>query len=199
VRKARKKYFVHETAVVDEPVSIGEGTKIWHFSHIMAGAKIGKGCSIGQNVYIGATAEIGDNVKIQNNVSVYEGVVIEDSVFCGPSCVFTNVIRPRSAFPRIDRTFDTTIVRKGATIGANASIVCGITIGEHSFIGAGSVVTKDVPAYALCFGNPARRRGWICECGGKLDDSASGSKNLVCSACPRKYRKKGKRIERLEG
>jgi UDP-2-acetamido-3-amino-2,3-dideoxy-glucuronate N-acetyltransferase len=190
----RKKYFAHETAIVDEPAIIGEGTKIWHFSHIMSGAKIGRGCNIGQNVFIGSTAEIGNNVKIQNNVSVYDGVVIEDDVFCGPSCVFTNVIRPRSAFPRKDRTFDKTVVRRGTTIGANATIVCGTTIGEHALIGAGSVVTKDVQSYSLYFGNPARHRSWVCECGEKLGNSARSASVLICSSCPRKYRKKGKGI-----
>ena len=198
MRKDRNTYFVHETAVVDTPVDIGGGTKIWHFSHIMAGAVIGKGCNIGQNVFIGSTARIGDNVKIQNNVSVYEGVTLEDYVFCGPSCVFTNVSKPRSAFPRTDRTFDETVVRKGATIGANATIVCGITIGEHCFIGAGSVVTKDVPAYALYIGNPAKHGGWICECGEKLEITPRGRGNHTCPSCSRQYRKKGKGIERVE-
>jgi len=153
--RKKQNYFAHETAVVDSPVDIGDGTKIWHFTHVMGGARIGTGCVIGQNVFIGSTAEIGNNVKIQNNVSVYEGVLLEDDVFCGPACVFTNVIRPRSRFPRKERTFDQTIVRKGVTIGANATIVCGIYIGEYAFIGAGSVVTKDVPPYAVYFGNPA--------------------------------------------
>jgi len=196
---SKKKYYVHDTAVVDEPADIGERTKIWHFSHVMSGAKIGKGCTIGQNVFIGANVEIGDNVKIQNNVSVYEGVILEDDVFCGPSCVFTNVIKPRSAYPRKDRQYDPTMVGRGTTIGANATIVCGTTIGEQAFIGAGSVVTGDVPAYALSFGNPARRRGWICECGQKLEIPTRGSKTVPCSACARRYRKKGKGIVRTEG
>lgn len=193
-----KKFFVHDTAVVDEPASIGSGTKIWHFSHVMSGATIGRGCNIGQNVFIGSTAQIGNNVKIQNNVSIYDGIVIEDDVFCGPSCVFTNVIRPRSAFPRKDRVFDRTVVKKGATIGANATIICGTTIGEHALIGAGSVVTKDVPPYSVYFGNPARRHGWVCECGEKLSDPAHNKKNLVCPACAKKYRKKGKGIQPAE-
>lgn len=197
--KARKKYFAHETAVVDEPADIGDGTKIWHFSHIMSGARIGKGCNIGQNVFIGSTAKIGNNVKVQNNVSVYEGVTLEDYVFCGPSCVFTNVNKPRSAFPRADRKFDKTVVRRGATIGANATIVCGVTIGEHSFIGAASVVTKDVPAYALYIGNPAKHGGWICECGEKLETTGRGRNNLACPACSREYKKKGEGIHRVEG
>ena len=199
MKKSEGKYFVHETAVVDEPVSIGEGTKIWHFSHIMSGAEIGERCNIGQNVFIGSRARIGDNVKIQNNVSVYDGVAIEDDVFCGPSCVFTNVIRPRSAFPRKDRGFDKTLVKKGTTIGANATIVCGITIGQHSFIGAGSVVTKDVPAYALYLGNPATRAGWICRCGEKLESAEGDEANRVCAACGRKYREGQEGIKPLEG
>jgi len=197
MKKPEGKYFAHETAVVDEPASIGEGTKIWHFSHIMSGAEIGERCTIGQNVFMGATARIGNNVKIQNNVSVYEGVEIEDDVFCGPSCVFTNVIRPRSAFPREGRGFDATLVRRGVTIGANATIVCGVTIGEHAFIGAGSVVTDDVPAYALFYGNPARRGGWICRCGEKLD-AEGGGKSHGCPACGGKYRQEGDGIAPVE-
>jgi UDP-2-acetamido-3-amino-2,3-dideoxy-glucuronate N-acetyltransferase len=196
--RKKNKYFVHETAVVDQPADIGEGSRIWHFSHIMAGAKIGRNCSIGQNVFIGATAEIGNNVKIQNNVSIYEGVLLEDDVFCGPSCVFTNVIRPRSRYPRKDRTFDATIVRKGVTIGANATIVCGVFIGEFSFIGAGSVVTGDVPPYALYFGTPARHRGWVCECGGKLSGSFRNARRFSCAECGRKYQKQGTGITLLE-
>ena len=185
-----KKYFAHETAVVDEPASIGAGTKIWHFSHIMSGARIGERCTIGQNVFIAATARIGDNVKIQNNVSVYEGVDLEDDVFCGPSCVFTNVMKPRSAFPRRDRSFDKTLVKRGATIGANATIICGVTIGEHAFIGAGAVVTKDVPAHALCFGNPAGFGGWVCRCGGKLKAVDDGE-TAGCPSCALSYKRDG--------
>lgn len=199
MKNTRTKYFAHETAVVDEPASIGKGTKIWHFSHVMAGAKIGTNCTIGQNVFVGSTARIGNFVKIQNNVSVYEGVRLEDHVFCGPSCVFTNVDRPRSAFPRTDRSFDKTLVKRGATIGANATILCGITIGEHSFIGAGAVVTKDVPAYALCVGNPARRTGWICECGEKLAAAKHGQKKLTCSLCSKEYEQRGKTLKQREG
>jgi len=153
-------YFIHESSYVDEGAKIGEGTKIWHFSHIMSGAKIGKKCSIGQNVNVGSRAVIGDGVKIQNNVSVYDDVVIEDDVFCGPSCVFTNVINPR-AFVERKHEYKKTIVKKGVTIGANATIVCGVTIGEYAMIGAGSVVTRDVPAHALAYGNPARVRGKV--------------------------------------
>jgi UDP-2-acetamido-3-amino-2,3-dideoxy-glucuronate N-acetyltransferase len=159
-------YFVHESAYVDEPSEIGDGTKIWHFSHVMAHAKIGRDCSIGQNVVIAQNVTIGDRVKIQNNVSVFEGVVLEDEVFCGPSMVFTNVVTPRSGTPRnTPADYVATIVRRGATIGANATIVCGHSIGEFGFVGAGAVVTKDVPAYAIVVGNPARVIGYACECG----------------------------------
>jgi UDP-2-acetamido-3-amino-2,3-dideoxy-glucuronate N-acetyltransferase len=161
-------YFVHESSYVDEGAEIGEGTKIWHFCHIMSGAKIGKKCSIGQNVSVGGRAVIGDGVKIQNNVSVYDDVIIEDAVFCGPSCVFTNVINPR-AFIERKHEYRKTVVKKGASIGANATIVCGVTIGEYALIGAGSVVTRDVPAYALAYGNPARVQGRVGEDGYKVD------------------------------
>jgi UDP-2-acetamido-3-amino-2,3-dideoxy-glucuronate N-acetyltransferase len=190
MNESEKKYFAHETAVVDEPAFIGAGTKIWHFSHVMSGARIGAGCSIGQNVFVGATATIGDNVKIQNNVSIYEGVELEDDVFCGPSCVFTNVMKPRSAYPRENRSFDRTLVKKGATIGANATIVCGVTIGEHAFIGAGAVVTKDVPAHALCFGNPAGFGGWVCKCGAKLKAVDDGE-TAICPSCEISYKRQG--------
>lgn len=153
-------YFKHESSYVDEGVEIGEGTKIWHFCHVMSGAKIGKNCSLGQNVNIGGKAIIGDGVKIQNNVSVYDNVVIEDDVFCGPSCVFTNVINPR-AFVERKHEYKQTVIKKGVSIGANATIVCGVTVGEYALIGAGSVVTKDVPAYALVYGSPARVRGKV--------------------------------------
>jgi UDP-2-acetamido-3-amino-2,3-dideoxy-glucuronate N-acetyltransferase len=166
-----KLYFVHESSYVDEGAEIGEGTKIWHFCHIMSGAQIGEKCSIGQNVNIGSRAVIGNGVKIQNNVSVYDDVIIEDDVFCGPSCVFTNVINPR-AFIERKHEYRKTIVKKGASIGANATIVCGVTIGEYALVGAGSVVTRDVADYALVYGNPARVKGWVdkagnCECCGK--------------------------------
>jgi UDP-2-acetamido-3-amino-2,3-dideoxy-glucuronate N-acetyltransferase len=160
---------IHESSYVDDPVWIGEGTSIWHFSHILSEVTIGRNCSIGQNVMIGPRASIGDNCKIQNNVSLYEGVTLEDDVFCGPSCVFTNVINPRSAIPR-KTEFRLTIVKRGATIGANATIVCGHVIGSYAFIGAGAVVTKDVPAYALMIGAPARRMGWISRAGARLGD-----------------------------
>jgi UDP-2-acetamido-3-amino-2,3-dideoxy-glucuronate N-acetyltransferase len=162
-------YFVHESSYVDEGAEVGEETKIWHFCHIMAGARIGKRCSIGQNVNIGSRAVIGDGVKIQNNVSVYDDVIIEDDVFCGPSCVFTNVINPR-AFIERKHEYQKTVVKKGASIGANATIVCGVTIGEYALVGAGSVVTHDVPAYALVYGNPARAHGRVREDGEKKTD-----------------------------
>lgn len=153
-------YFKHESSYVDKGAEIGEGTKIWHFCHVMSGAKIGKNCSLGQNVNVGGKAIIGDGVKIQNNVSVYDNVVIEDDVFCGPSCVFTNVINPR-AFVERKHEYKQTVIKKGASIGANATVVCGVTVGEYALIGAGSVVTKDVPAYALVYGSPARVRGKV--------------------------------------
>ncbi len=162
-------YFAHESACIDDGAVIGEGCSIWHFSHVMTGAVLGRGCKLGQNVLVSSGARLGDNVKVQNNVSVYGGVELEDDVFCGPSMVFTNITTPRSAVPR--NTLDDyrpTLVRRGATIGANATIVCGNTIGEYAFIGAGSVVTQDVPPYALVYGNPARRHGWACECGLRL-------------------------------
>lgn len=153
-------YFKHESSYVDEGAEIGEGTKIWHFCHVMSGAKIGKNCSLGQNVNVGGKAIVGDGVKIQNNVSVYDNVVIENDVFCGPSCVFTNVINPR-AFVERKHEYKQTVIKKGASIGANATVVCGVTVGEYALIGAGSVVTKDVPAYALVYGSPARVRGKV--------------------------------------
>ena len=178
-------YFVHESSYVDEPAEIGEGTKIWHFSHVLAGSSIGRDCTIGQNVVIGPRVRIGNKVKIQNNVSVYEGVELEDEVFCGPSMVFTNVTTPRSGTPRNKSSdFAPTRVRKGATIGANATIVCGHDIGEYAFVGAGSVVTNDVPPYALVYGNPARVRGFACECGAGLDAQAD---SIRCSECDRRY------------
>ena len=166
-----KKYDAHESSIIDDPVLIGENTKIWHFSHIQSGASIGEGCSVGQNVNIGNNVKIGNYVKIQNNVSVYEGVELEDYVFCGPSMVFTNVKLPRSEFPQKgSEHYSKTLVRKSASIGANATIVCGVTIGEYAMIGSGSVVTKDVPAYTLVVGNPARRVCEIDKKGNRISD-----------------------------
>lgn len=183
-------YFVHETARVDEPAEIGEGTRIWHYSHVMAGARIGRNCVLGQNVNVGGRAVIGNDVKIQNNVSIYDGVVLEDQVFCGPSMVFTNVINPRSAFPRKNE-FRTTLVKAGASFGANATILCGVTVGRSAFVGAGSVVTKDVPDFALVMGNPARNAGWMCACGVRLP---AGTDSPACTACSRKYRMQGGKL-----
>jgi UDP-2-acetamido-3-amino-2,3-dideoxy-glucuronate N-acetyltransferase len=176
-------YFVHESAYVDDGCIIGEGTKIWHFTHVMAGATIGRNCNIGQNVVVSPGVVIGNNVKIQNNVSVYTGVTLEDDVFCGPSMVFTNVTNPRSHVSR-KHEYRPTIVGRGATLGANSTIVCGHRVGMYAFVGAGAVLTRDIPDYALVVGNPARLAGWMCECGVKLvarpvDDAASVS----CAAC----------------
>jgi UDP-2-acetamido-3-amino-2,3-dideoxy-glucuronate N-acetyltransferase len=178
-------YFVHESAYVDSPCSIGHGTQIWHFSHVMKDVTLGKHCKIGQNVFIASGVNIGHNAKIQNNVSVYAGVTLEDDVFCGPSCVFTNINTPRSAIPRnTPNHYLKTLVKQGATIGANATIVCGHTIGRYAFIGAGSTVTKDVPDYALVYGNPARQVGWVCECGTKIQKF---EETILCQACNRQY------------
>ena len=178
-------FFAHSSSIVDEGVEIGEGTSIWHFSRIQDGAQIGQGCSIGQNVYVGSGVQIGNRVKIQNNVSVYTGLILEDHVFCGPSMVFTNILDPRSKYPQKGSEFYTeTLVREGASIGANTTILCGHTIGRHSFVGAGAVVTQDVPDYALMMGVPARRVGWICECGERL---AEFSAETTCSRCERSY------------
>lgn len=179
-----KDYYVHPTSIIEEPANIGEDTKIWHFSHIMPNATIGKNCTIGQNVFIAENASIGNNVKIENNVSIFGGVTLKDDVFCGPSCVFTNVRAPRSYISQKGNYVPTT-VNKGATIGANATIVCGKTIGSYSFIGAGAVVTKDVPDYALVYGNTARIQGWVCECGTKLDFSRDSK--ATCSSCGGEY------------
>lgn len=184
----KNSFFVHPTSLIENASSIGDGTKIWHFSHIMRHTIIGKNCTIGQNVFIAENVSVGDNVKIQNNVSVFGGVILEDDVFCGPSCVFTNVINPRSHVSR-KQEFKPTLVKKGATIGANATIICGNTIGRYAFIGAGAVVTRDVPDHALVYGNPGRIEGWVCECGVKLsfehDDQAE------CPECSKIYRREG--------
>jgi UDP-2-acetamido-3-amino-2,3-dideoxy-glucuronate N-acetyltransferase len=190
-------FYAHETAVVDDGARIGDGTKVWHFSHVSGGAVIGEKCSLGQNVFVANNVQIGNGVKIQNNVSIYEGVILEDYTFCGPSMVFTNVRTPRSAFPRnTSDDYATTRVKYGASIGANATIVCGITVGEWAFIAAGAVVTKDVPAYALMAGVPAKRIGWACECGATLtlDEKQAG-----CGTCGRFYRLEGDLLTRLAG
>jgi UDP-2-acetamido-3-amino-2,3-dideoxy-glucuronate N-acetyltransferase len=178
-------YFVHQSSFVDEPCQIGSGTKIWHFSHVMHNCTIGQRCNIGQNVVVSPHVIIGDNVKIQNNVSIYTGCILQDDVFCGPSMVFTNVMNPRSHVSRKDE-YRQTLVKRGASLGANSTIVCGITIGQYAFIGAGSVVTRDVPDYALIYGNPARQRGWICACGIKLNLERE---RAVCGTCGVMYEK----------
>jgi UDP-2-acetamido-3-amino-2,3-dideoxy-glucuronate N-acetyltransferase len=178
-------YFVHPTALVDEGAEIGQGTKIWHFTHIMSGARIGENCIIGQNVFIGSGVILGNNIKVQNNVSIFDGVILEDDVFCGPSMVFTNVFNPRSFISR-KKEFRKTLVKTGATIGANVTIVCGNTIGLYAFIGAGSVVTKDVPDYALVYGNPGKVKGWVCQC---AEEITFRSGRAVCKACGKKYKK----------
>ena len=181
------KFYVNEHAVVDNDVVIGEGTKIWHFCHVQSGARIGHHCSVGQNVNIGNNVHIGNHVKIQNNVSVYEGVTLEDYVFCGPSMVFTNILDPRSKYPqRGSQFYIKTLVKEGATLGANCTIICGRTIGKHAFIGAGAVVTKDVPDYALVIGNPARIVGWISEAGQRLAFDNSGV--AFCKKSNKKYK-----------
>lgn len=176
-------FYIHPTSLVEQPCQIGDGTKIWHYSHIMKGAKIGKNCRVGQNVFIGSKAELANNVKVQNNVSIYDCVILEEDVFCGPSVVFTNVINPRSHIERKNE-YKKTVVKKGASLGANATIVCGNSIGEYAFVGAGAVVTKNVPAYGLVYGNPARLMGWMCKCGIKLDFH---NDKVTCPACGEKY------------
>ena len=183
-------YQAHETAVIDEGATIGEGTKIWHWTHVSSEAVIGGNCSLGQNVYVGNNVKIGNNVRIQNNVSVYDNVFLEDDVFCGPSIVFTNVINPRAHVSRKEEYRDT-IVRRGVTIGANATIVCGNVLGEYCFVGAGSVVTKNIPSHALVLGSPARQSGWVCVCGVKLNEQ------LKCEACGCLYKKVNKGLEIL--
>ena len=196
--KSGTPYFAHETAVIDAGAEIGPGTKIWHFSHIMSGCSIGSHCNFGQNVVISPQCVIGNNVKIQNNVSVYTGVILKDDVFCGPSMVFTNVINPRSHVERKDE-FLPTVVERGASIGANATIVCGVSLGKYCFIGAGSVVLADVPDYALVVGNPSRLVGYVCECGVRLAvDIDQEVAEVSCAACKLKYSKRGKLVQRLQ-
>ena len=186
----QKDYFIHPSSIVEEPVEIGKGTKIWHFSHIMSGAKIGKDCVIGQNIFIASGAILGNNIKIQNNVSIFDGVILEDDVFCGPSMVFTNVFNPRSFISR-RKEFRKTVVGKGTTIGANATIICGNKIGQYAFIGAGSVVTKNVPDYALVYGNPGTVKGWVCQCAVEIIFRSGKAR---CQACGKRYRKDRKGV-----
>lgn len=190
----KENYFAHPTAVIDEGCEIGSGVTIWHFSHVMPGSVIGDNCNIGQNVVVSTGVILGKNVKVQNNVSLYEGVICEDNVFLGPSMVFTNVINPRSAIVR-KHEYKKTLVKKGASIGANATIVCGNNIGEYSFIGAGAVVTKEVAPYALVIGNPARQTGWVSEYGIKLKFDEEG--NAICSESGEKYILKNNRVNKL--
>ncbi|MEO5999805.1 MAG: DapH/DapD/GlmU-related protein [Ferruginibacter sp.] len=187
-------YYVHPTSIIDDNCQIGEGTKIWHFSHIMSGAIIGNNCNLGQNVVVSPKVVLGNNVRVQNNVSIYEGVICEDDVFLGPSMVLTNVINPRSAVSRKNE-YKTTLIKKGASIGANATIVCGNTIGEYAFIGAGTVVTKDVLAYALIIGNPGRQTGWMSEFGQKLKFDANNK--AVCSESGQEYVLENSKVKRI--
>lgn len=180
-------YFVHKSSYIDEDVTIGKGTKIWYFCHIQSGACIGENCSFGQNVNVANNVKIGSGVKVQNNVSIYEGVELEDYVFCGPSMVFTNDLTPRAQYPKGCAGYKNTLVRQGATIGANATIVCGHTIGRYALIASGAVVTKDVPNYALMAGIPAKRIGWACECGQVLSQSTSQPGRYICPKCRRQY------------
>ncbi len=180
-------YFAHESCYIDDGCRIGDDTRLWHFTHVMTGATIGRGCNIGQNVVVSPGVVIGDNVKIQNNVSVYSGVILEDDVFCGPSMVFTNVINPRSHVSRKDE-YRQTLVRRGASLGANSTILCGHTIGRYAFVAAGAVVTRDVPDYALVVGTPARVTGWVCACGIKLASGGRPPARAVCAACGAEYR-----------
>ena len=192
--ETKKEYFAHETAVIDEDCKIGKGTKIWHFSHIMSNCTIGENCNLGQNVVVSPDVTLGNNVKVQNNVSIYTGVVCEDDVFLGPSMVFTNVMNPRSAVNRRDQYLKT-LVKKGASIGANATIVCGNPIGEYAFIGAGSVVTKEVPAYALLVGNPAKQIGWMSSCGHRLDFKNG---EATCPESGEVYKLENNRVTRIK-
>lgn len=193
---SEKEYFVHETSFVDEDVEIGAGTRIWHFCHIQKGARIGENCSLGQNVNVSNNVRVGKGCKLQNNVSLYEGVELEDYVFCGPSCVFTNDLTPRAKYPKGSAGYKKTLVREGASIGANATVVCGHTVGKWALIGSGAVVTKNVPDYALMLGVPAVIKGWVCECGTQLRFEMN---EACCPACGRKYRKlQSDRIERVE-
>lgn len=191
------RFVAHESATIDAGCAIGDDTRIWHYSHVMAGARIGCGCTIGQNVFVAGRASLGDRVKIQNNVSIYDGVHLEDDVFCGPSMVFTNVTTPRSHVSR-RLAFEPTLVQRGATLGANSTVLCGLTIGRYAFVGAGAVVTRDVPDYALVVGNPARQIGWVCECGVRLAGMRIAAPVMTCGDCGAGYRiAAGRPVERL--
>jgi len=186
-------YYVHPTSIIDDDVQIGENTKIWHFCHVQSGARIGRDCNLGQNIYIGSNAKMGDGCKLQNNVSLYEGVTLGDNVFCGPSCVFTNDLTPRAKYPKGDHfLLVCTEVQDGASIGANATVVCGHTIGRNAMIGAGAVVTADVPAHALMLGVPARFAGFVCTCGARLRG------NFTCNACGRRFEREGQGLRTVE-
>jgi UDP-2-acetamido-3-amino-2,3-dideoxy-glucuronate N-acetyltransferase len=191
-----KDVFIHDTSFVDDNVTIGQGTKIWHFSHILQDCNIGKDCSLGQNVVVGPRVTIGNKVKIQNNVSVYEGVTLEDGVFCGPACVFTNVHNPRSEIVRKNE-YKKTLIRRGATLGANCTIICGVAIGSFAFIGAGSVISKDVPSYALMVGVPAKQIGWMSEYGEKLDLPLFGNAKTICQYTKQQYQLQGNEVTKI--
>lgn len=191
-------YYQHETAIVDEGAQIGKGSRIWHWVHVCSGAQIGNGCSLGQNVFVGNRAKLGNNVKVQNNVPIYDDVIIEDDVFCGPCMVFTNVYNPRSAIPRKDE-YRTTHVKKGATLGANCTIICGTTIGEHGFIAAGAVVNKNVPAYALMAGVPAKQIGWMSEHGEQLDLPLTGEGETTCPHTGARYQLVDGMVAKVDG
>lgn len=192
-----KNYFVHESSCIDDGAEIGAGTKIWHFCHVMPRTRIGRDCSLGQNVLVASDVVLGNNVKVQNNVSIYTGVIVEDDAFLGPSMVFTNVVNPRSHVSRKDE-YKKTLVKRGASIGANATIVCGVTVGRYAFIGAGAVITHNVPDYALVYGNPAKIQGWMCQCGIKLQFAReSGIEKAYCQSCNHHYIKHGEEVKDL--
>jgi UDP-2-acetamido-3-amino-2,3-dideoxy-glucuronate N-acetyltransferase len=195
-KKDYKDVFIHDTSFVDDNVTIGQGTKIWHFSHILQDCNIGKDCSLGQNVVVGPRVTIGNKVKIQNNVSVYEGVTLEDSVFCGPACVFTNVHNPRSEIVRKNE-YKKTLIKRGVTLGANCTIICGVTIGSFAFIGAGAVISKDVPSYALMAGVPAKQIGWMSEYGEKLDLPLTGNAKTLCKYTKQQYQLQGNEVTKI--
>ena len=188
---------IHPCAIVDDGAQLGDGCRVWHFAHISAGARIGRGCSFGQGVYVGNDVVVGDNVKVQNNVSVYDAVTLEDDVFCGPSMVFTNVVNPRAAVLRKGE-YRRTLVKRGATLGANCTVVCGVTVGDYAFVGAGAVVSRDVPAYALMLGVPARRVGWMSRHGERLALPASGQGEAACPATAERYRLHGDTLSLLD-